>query len=79
MLTEMMLDRKYRLNYSPFAGSFIRFYLENGANPLLQNKNGDTAFSAFMKNYGDDSASSEVKKAFVEKQYQFNFKEVHVD
>ena len=79
MLTQMMLDRKYRLSYSPFAGSFIRFYLENGANPLLQNKNGDTAFSAFMKNYGDDSASSEVKKAFVEKQYHFNFKEVHVD
>lgn len=72
MLTEMITNRNYRLTNSPFAASFIRFYLENGANPLLQNKDGDTAFSAFVKRYGDNDDTYEIKKAFVQKQYDFN-------
>lgn len=65
-------DSRYTITDNPFGGSFIRFYLENGANPLLQNKDNDTAFSQFIKNYGDHDDTTEIKKAFVEKKYDFD-------
>lgn len=76
MLTEMITNRDYKLINNPFAASFIRFYLESGANPLLQNKDGDTAFSVFVKKYGDSEDTYEIKKAFVQKEYDFNPNEV---
>lgn len=64
-----------RIKYSPFAGSFVRYFLENGANPLLENKEGKTAYLIFEENKNNDSSDyykglPEITNAFVEKEYK---------
>lgn len=63
----------YSLQRNVFSGVFIRFYLENGANPLLENKNSKTAFSLFVDKFGDSTSGEEIKEAFIKKQYDFSF------
>lgn len=64
-----------RLKYSPYAGSFIRYFLENGANPLLENKEGKTAYLIFEENKKDNASDnykgiSAMNDAFIQKEYK---------
>lgn len=64
-----------RLKYSEFSGSFVRYLLENGANPLLENKEGKTAYLIFEQNKDNDSSEyykglPKVSDAFVQKEYK---------
>lgn len=55
-----------------FAGVFVRFYLESGANPLLENKDRKTAYSMFIESFREGAEGKDVKDAFVKKQYDFS-------
>lgn len=63
-----------RIKYSEFAGSFVRYFLENGANPLLENKEGKTAYLIFEQNKKDASDAykglATMNDAFVQKEYK---------
>ena len=64
-----------RLKYSEFSGSFVRYLLENGANPLLENKEGKTAYLIFEQNKDNDSSEyykglPKVNDAFIQKEYK---------
>lgn len=70
-----IFDRRtrYDLARNVFAGAFVRFYLEQGANPLLENKDKKTAFSMFLDSYGKGSEGKSVKDAFMKKDYDFSY------
>lgn len=64
-----------RIKYSPFAGSFVRYFLENGANPLLENKEGKTAYLIFEEIKKNDSSDyykgiPTMSDAFIQKEYK---------
>lgn len=60
------------LKSNEFAGSFVRYLLENGANPLLKNKEDKTAYLIFEQSKGSDVNYPGIKQmsnAFVQKEF----------
>jgi len=64
----------YNLKYSPYAGSFIRYFLENNANPLLENKESKTPYLLFEEAKNNDSGNypgiEAMNNAFIQKDFK---------
>lgn len=61
------------LKYNEFAGSFIRYLLENGVNPLLKNKEDKTAYLLFEEAKGTDvnyPGVIQMSNAFIQRDYK---------
>jgi len=68
-----IMNNNYRtLKNNALSGSFIRYLLENGINPLLNNKQDQTAYYLFEKEKGSDKSEGSVKvtDAFVQKKFE---------
>lgn len=68
-----LMSNKYRtLKNNALAGSFIRYLLENGINPLLNNKANQTAYYLFEKEKGSDQSvgSMKITDAFIQKNFE---------
>lgn len=72
LFMDIFSDRVYySLPRNVFAPSLVRFWLEIGANPLLENKDNKTAYSLYLDKYGSGSEAINIKDAFVQKKYEF--------
>ena len=64
----------YKLKYSPYAGSFVRYFLENNANPLLENKESKTPYLLFEEAKKNDSGNYQgidsMNNAFIQKDFK---------